>query len=93
MRVSKYLLLLAFVGGCSTAPTFPPTETIRYVPQEVKIPVPIKCQTPIPEKPDFSFPKIKEDSDIFEKVKSLLADRNLHLGYEDQLLTALQSCK
>lgn len=88
MRVIKYLLLASLISGCATT-----QETIRYVTQEVKIPVPIKCQTPVPDKPDFNFPKMNEGSDIFEKVKSLLADRNLHLGYEDQLLTALQSCK
>lgn len=81
-------MFTVIISGCAATP-----ETIRYIPQEVKIAIPIKCQTPIPEKPDFNFPKLTESSDIFEKVKSLLADRNLHLGYEDQLLTALQSCK
>lgn len=90
MRVINCLLLITFVSGCATTQ---PQETIRYVTQEVKVPIPVKCQTPTPDKPDFSFPKLQEDSDLFEKVKSLLSDRNLHLGYEDQLLTALQSCK
>ena len=89
MRGSKFLILTMFIGGCATTQ---PQETIRYVTQEVKIPIPVKCQTPTPEKPDFSFPKLQEDSDLFEKVKSLLADRNLNLGYEEKLLTALQSC-
>jgi hypothetical protein len=88
MRNLSLLLVIPLLSACVTT-----KEVIKYETLEVKVPVPIKCLAEIPEKPDFNFPKIKEESDIFEKVKSLLADRNLHLGYQDQLLTALQSCK
>jgi hypothetical protein len=88
MRVISILLVTLLLTGCVTT-----KEVIRYETKEVKVPIPIKCETPIPEVPDFNFPKLKEEDTIFDKVKALLADRNLHLGYEEQLLTALQSCK
>jgi hypothetical protein len=65
---------------------------INTVIQKVEVPVPVPCKAEEPVKPEFNFDKLSPDSDIFEKTKSLLADRKLHESYEAELLTALKSC-
>lgn len=82
------ILLCTTLVGCVTC-----EPCIEKPPKEVKIPVPVPCQVQNPEKPTLSFPTIKEEDDIFTKVKVLLADKILQEGYTIQLETALQSCK
>lgn len=82
------LALLLCVGGCATTqPTKPPE------PIQVEVPVRVPCTIDEPQSPQLSFEKLKEDSTLYEKVRVLLADRLLHLGYEEQLRTALRGCK
>lgn len=84
----RYLLYLAplFLVACNTAPIIQ-TET-----KEVKVPVPVPCKVEIPSPPEYAFPNLRPDHDIFVKSKIILADRRRSLAYEDELLTALRSC-
>lgn len=82
-----FILTLAFVTGCTTVPQ------IKYETVEVKIPIPVECKTPTPEKPNFFFDKLTQESTIYDKVKAMLADRQLAASYETELLAALKSCK
>lgn len=59
--------------------------------KEVKIPVPVKCQTPDPIQPDLKFKPPYNNA--FDGVKDLLGDREVSLAYENELRTALKSCK
>jgi hypothetical protein len=52
----------------------------------------VPCKATVPTKPDFNFDKLTEDQDVFDKTKATLADRKLHLGYETELLAAVNSC-
>lgn len=78
-----------FVAGCSTVSE----PTIRTVIQRVEVPVYMPCAAEIPSKPKFNFDDLKIEDDIFEKIKALLSDRHLHIGYQNELLAALKSCK
>lgn len=89
MRLSKYLIALTiFVAGCET-----PKPIIEYRTQEVKVPVPVVCQTEEPKAPETAFEKLTEQDSLYEKVKALLSDRLLYLAYQAELRTALKSCK
>ena len=66
---------------------------IKTVVQKVEIPISVPCKTIIPTQPSFSFDQLMVNQDIFDKTRVLLADRELHLGYEAELLAALKSCK
>lgn len=89
MGASKYVLLLALcLGGCATTEPSPPPKPIT-----VQVPVRVPCEIEEPKLPQFSFITLTEESTLYEKVQSLLADRLLHLGYEEQLRTALRGCK
>lgn len=80
-------MTLLFVG-CATTDK----PVINTVIQRAEIPIDVPCKAQIPDAPVFSFGKLTEDQNIFEKNKVLLSDRNLHLGYETELLTALKAC-
>ena len=86
-RGSFALLVLIFLCGCTTTP-----EGIRTVIQRVEIPIEVPCKAVIPTSPIFNFDNLKTYQDIEEKSRALLADRLLHLGYETELIAALNSC-
>ena len=76
------------LAGCAT--DTPPG--INTVIQRVEVPIEVPCKVEIPAKPDFNFNKLTINDNIFDKTKSVLADRELHIGYETELLGALNSC-
>jgi len=86
-KILLALLTLSIFSGCATK------EIIKYETITVEVPIPIGCLTPIPPKPDYNFDRLTVDSDIFEKIKALLADRKLAIAYEKELESALASCK
>ena len=86
MRFLMLLLPLSLIACATTDPT------ISVETQIVKVPVAVPCKAAIPVVPTFSFDTIDPAQDIFEKTKILLSDRKLHLGYEAELLAALNSC-
>ena len=90
MGANKILLVVVLLlAGCaSTSESQQPPKPI-----EVKVPVPVPCQIEEPKMPEFSFETLTSESTIYQKVQILLADRLLHLGYEEQLRTALRGCK
>lgn len=83
----KYLLILPLIAACSTAPT------IQTVVQRVEVPISVPCATPMPIEPLYCFNTLQSTDDIFVKVRCLLSDRKLSLGYESELSISLRSCK
>jgi hypothetical protein len=91
LKLNKILLpiLIVFLAGCATKPVDPVIQTVI---QKVEVPIPVPCNATIPAVPEFGFGSLLETDSIFLKVQTLLADRELHLGYETLLLAALESC-
>lgn len=87
MRNKVILGLAVLLSACATTE---PAVEVRI--QRVEVPIAVPCKAAIPAVPEFGFGKVSPDADIFEKTKSLLSDRKLHLGYETELLAALNSC-
>lgn len=72
--------------ACATKPE------IRYVPQEVKVPVPVKCKVPDVTKPTYDFNNAKKDGSLYTNL-GLLAAENDHLSaYTIKLEAALAAC-
>jgi hypothetical protein len=86
---NKLLIVSLAIVLSACAHTEPVINTVI---QRVEIPIEVPCKAKVPEVPDFNFGKLKPEDDIHAKVKSILADRELHLGYETELLAALNSC-
>lgn len=87
MRNNILICAIILLSGCATT-----EPAINTVIQTVEVPVAVPCKAIVPTKPDFNFDKLTIEQDVFDKTKALLADRKLHLGYEGELLAALNSC-
>lgn len=81
-------LCAALLSGCATAPE-PKIET-----RIVEVPVAVKCAVTIPAEPAYPDTKAALDAapGIFEKVKLLLAGREVREAYKNEVKAALIGC-
>jgi hypothetical protein len=80
------ILGAVFLGACAT-------PRVEYVPYEVEVEVQRPCTVEQPAKPRWKSEDLRKSDDVDHKVKVLLAERQQHLGYEEKLEAALQSCR
>lgn len=82
------IVLALALAGCATPPE-PKIET-----RIVEVPVTVKCAVSIPVEP--AYPDTKAGLDaapgLFEKVKLLLAGRELREAYKNEVKAALIGC-
>lgn len=83
MRAILLLGALA-LAGCGSTP--------RVEIQEVKVPVPVECREPIPDRPSMPTETLAEDAGPFELLRAALAEIDRREGYEVRLLSALLIC-
>ncbi|WP_280191203.1 hypothetical protein [Delftia sp. PS-11] len=83
MRAVVLLGALALTG-CGAVP--------RVQVQEVKVPVPVECREPIPDRPAMPTEALAEDAAPFELLRAALAEIDRRQGYEVRLLAALIAC-
>lgn len=57
---------------------------------EVKVPVPVPCVMDQVDEP--VYPQVSGDAGLFERVKALLAERELRKGYEERLKGTIAGC-
>ena len=89
MLLNKLLLVgVLCLTGCATQQ--PP---IKVITQQVEVPISVPCKEVAPVVPDYCFNKLSVTSDIFDKTKCLLSDRDLSIGYQTELLAKFNSCK
>nr|WP_180317961.1 hypothetical protein [Delftia acidovorans] len=84
MRAAILLLGALALAGCSSVP--------RVEIQEVKVPVPVECREPIPNRPAMPTEALADDADPFELLRAALAEIDRREGYEVRLLAALTAC-
>ncbi|WP_312839838.1 hypothetical protein [Delftia tsuruhatensis] len=70
--------------GCGALP--------RVEVQEVKVPVPVQCREPVPDRPSMPTEALAEDADPFELLRAALAEIDRREGYEIRLQAALMAC-
>ena len=87
LKSSFSFIVILLLSACATS-----EPGIKVVVQKVEIPIAVPCKVSRPELPKYNFDSLTIDDDIFIKSKALLADRLLHLGYENELAVALNSC-
>lgn len=83
MRAILLLGALA-LAGCSSVP--------RVEVQTVKVPVPVECREPIPDRPVMPTEGLTDDADPFGLLRAALAEIDRREGYEVRLLAALMAC-
>jgi hypothetical protein len=60
--------------------------------QEVKVPVPVECREPVPDRPAMPTEALADDADPFELLRAALSEIDRREGYEVRLLAALLIC-
>ena len=86
LRILVSILLIMSLSGCQTV-----KEVTVY--RDVKVPIVVPCAVDLPNRPQFYFVQVREDEDIFVKVRALLADRSLYETYANELLSLLELCR
>jgi hypothetical protein len=82
----KWLLMTALVlAGCSSRE--PELRTVR-----VEVPVLIPCKTQEVAVPPWAAAGLKKADSLETKVRALLAERRQRIGYERQLVVAMEVC-
>lgn len=84
MRAAILLLGALALAGCGTTP--------RVEVQTVKVPVPVECREPIPDRPSMPTEALADDADPFELLRAALSEIDRREGYELRLLAALMAC-
>jgi hypothetical protein len=84
MRAAILLLAALALAGCGAVP--------RVEVQTVKVPVPVECREPVPDRPSMPTEGLADDADPFELLRAALAEIDRREGYELRLLTALMAC-
>lgn len=79
------VLAAAALAGCASVP--------HVEVQTVKVPVPVECREPIPDRPAMPTEALPDDAGPFELLRAALAEIDRREGYEIQLRTALDNCK
>ena len=82
MRALALALVLA-LAGCSTAPRMP---------ARALVPVALPCRAEVPPEPVWATGALTPQSDIFDQVTALLAERLQRRAYGQLLKTALEIC-
>lgn len=86
--MKKMLLALAAVvmAGCQSTPP-------KVVLQEVKVPLPVQCEEPTPERPVMPTESLLPGVTTSTFVKAAQAEIERREGYEVLLRVALDNCK
>ena len=97
MRISgtkgSALLAALLVAGCGSMPA--PASEPAIVTKTVEVPVPVKCRPdlgPEPRYPD-NDAALRGAADLFERVKLLLAGRELRIARDGEKTAALAQCR
>lgn len=85
MTRAGLLLCVLALAGCASAP--------RVEIQTVKVPVPVECREPTPDRPIMPTEALVEDADPFDLLRASLAEIDRREGYEVKLVAALENCK
>ncbi len=84
MRATILLLGALALAGCGSVP--------RVEVQEVKVPVPVECREPVPDRPNMPTEALADDADPYDLLRAALAEIDRREGYEVRLLAALMAC-
>lgn len=74
------LALATLLAGCSSAP------------QTVRVPVPVPCKAPMPQRPAMPTEALTADAALDDFVQAAAAEIERREGYEVQLRAAIEAC-
>lgn len=86
MKRPLFLAAILLITGCTALPT-------RVEVQQVKVAVPVECKEPVPARPAMPTDALQLGATVDDFARAALAELARRDGYEDQLVTALESCR
>lgn len=88
-KIFRKLCLLAalLLAGCA-GKVEPEVRTVR-----IEVPVQVPCRAPEVAVPSWAVSGLKKGDSLEVKVRALLAERRQRLGYEKQLVAAVNACR
>ena len=81
------VVLCLLVAGCA-GHVEPEIRTVR-----VEVPVPVPCRAPEVAVPPWAATGLRKTDSLEVKVRALLAERRQRIGYERQLVAAVDACR
>ena len=87
VQVVQVLLLILLLTGCA-GHIEPEIRTVR-----VEVPVPVPCRAPEVAVPPWAASGLRKADSLEVKVRALLAERRQRIGYERQLVAAVEACR
>lgn len=84
-RSAPIFLMLALLSGCAAKP---PVVQV----QQVKVPVPVACSEPVPERPVMPTEALQPPVTLDTFAQAATAEIERREGYEQQLLSGLRAC-
>lgn len=85
-RVTALAVML--LAGCADKPDPVPPSVI-----EVSVPVMVKCDIRLPDRPSFAVDSLRIGSSIDAQMRALRAERHQRIGYEVLLRAEIEKCK
>lgn len=84
----RWLLLIGVIvlAGCASRP--PEVRTVR-----VEIPVQVPCKAKDVAVPTWAADGLKKSDPLEVKARALLAERRQRIGYERELIAAVNACR
>lgn len=82
-----FLLACLLLSGCA-AQVEPEVRTVR-----VEVPVQVPCRAPEVAVPAWAAADLRKSDNLEVKVRALLAERRQRIGYEREVVAALQACR
>ena len=87
VQVVQVLLLILLLTGCA-GHVEPEIRTVR-----VEVPVPVPCRATEVAVPPWAASGLRKADSLEVKVRALLAERRQRIGYERQLVAAVEACR
>jgi len=86
MKIAIVLIACcAFVSGCATQ------NHVEV--QRVNVPIPVACEEPVPDRPAMPTEALRPGATVDDFARAAMAEIERRVGYEGQLLAALENCR
>lgn len=79
----RSILLCLTLTGCCAAPII----------ERVEVPIPVYCEIDVPEPPMWATGALPASAPLWDMSLALLAERLQRIGYERELIAAIEGCR
>lgn len=81
--------MVVALAGCAGRPVAEPEPRVV----RVEVPVQVPCRVKAPAVPAWAAEGLRKEDSLEVKVRALLAERRQRIGYDRELVAAVESCR